>query len=81
MLLCALQVSFDKDVELTQMNEYEILQILMGDCRERLAAYKLSFEEDVKLAQQRDLTPKARLACKCVGLHEGVCVVVHQVTV
>lgn len=57
-LLPLLQVSFEADVELSQMNEYEILQILMGDCRERLAAYKKSYEEDVKIAQQRTLTPK-----------------------
>ena len=33
------------------MNEYEILQILMGDCREKLQAYTLSLEEDIKLMQ------------------------------
>jgi hypothetical protein len=31
-----LQVSFDRDLVLSQLNEYEILQLLMGDCRERL---------------------------------------------
>ncbi|GIL70833.1 hypothetical protein Vretimale_3919 [Volvox reticuliferus] len=58
------KVSFEKDVELSQMNEYEILQILMGDCRERLAAYSKSYEEDVKIAQDPDLAPKERLAVK-----------------
>lgn len=58
------KVSFEKDVELSQMNEYEILQLLMGDCRERLQAYTLSTEEDVKLAQQRNLDAKQRLAVK-----------------
>ncbi|PNH12803.1 hypothetical protein TSOC_000234 [Tetrabaena socialis] len=58
------KVSFDKDVELSQMNEYEILQILMGDCRERLAVYTKSYEEDVKIAQQPALSPRERLAVK-----------------
>ncbi|GLC74385.1 hypothetical protein PLESTF_001507400 [Pleodorina starrii] len=58
------KVSFETDVELSQMNEYEILQILMGDCRERLAAYTKSYEEDVKIAQQPGLSPKERLAVR-----------------
>ncbi len=45
------QVSFEQDVELSQMNEYEILQLLMGDCREKLQAYSQNYEEDVKMAQ------------------------------
>lgn len=47
----ALQVSFEQDLVLSQMNEYEILQLLMGDCREKLQAYKLSMEEDIKISQ------------------------------
>lgn len=35
-------MSFDSDVVLSQMNEYEVLQLLMGDCRERIAAYPTS---------------------------------------
>ncbi|KAG2498938.1 hypothetical protein HYH03_003128 [Edaphochlamys debaryana] len=58
------KISFEKDIELSQMNEYEILQILMGDCRERLAVYPKSYEEDVKIAQQRDLNPRERIAVK-----------------
>ncbi|GFH16603.1 uncharacterized protein HaLaN_13049 [Haematococcus lacustris] len=57
-------VSFEQDVVLSQLNEYEILQIMMGDCRERLQAYSYSLEEDIKLAQQRDLSPEELLACK-----------------
>jgi len=58
------KVSFDTDVELSQMNEYEILQLLMGDCRERLQEYTDSYEEDIKIAQGRTLTPKERLGVK-----------------
>jgi hypothetical protein len=30
------------------MNEYEVLQLLMGECRERLAEYKGNLEEEIK---------------------------------
>ena len=58
------QVSFDADVELSQMNEYEILQLLMGDCRDKLSAYGPSIEEETKSLQSPDLTPRERLATK-----------------
>ncbi|GFR43931.1 hypothetical protein Agub_g5069, partial [Astrephomene gubernaculifera] len=58
------KVTFEKDVELSQMNEYEVLQLLMGDCRERLASYGSSYEEDVKTAQQAELGAKERLAVR-----------------
>ena len=47
----SLQVSFEQDIILSQMNEYEVLQLLMGDCRERLALYSSSLEEDIKIVQ------------------------------
>jgi histone-lysine N-methyltransferase SETD3 len=53
-----LQVSFEQDVELSQINEYEVLQLLMGDCRDRLQTYKLSTEEEIKVSQ---------VSCVCVG--------------
>lgn len=56
------QVRFDEDVIVDQMNEYEILQLLLGECRTRLAAYTNTLEEDVKALQQPDLDPKERLA-------------------
>ena len=58
------KVSFEQDVVLSQMNEYEVLQLLMGDCRERLAAYRKSLEEDIKINQQSDLSTKEKLAVK-----------------
>jgi hypothetical protein len=48
-----LQVNFEQDVVISQMNEYEVLQLLMGECRESLAAYKTSLEEDTKIMQVR----------------------------
>lgn len=59
------KVSFDQDMVLSQMNEYEVLQLLMGDCRERLQAYKLTLEEDIKTVQQgAGLSPQALLAAR-----------------
>lgn len=58
------QVNFEQDVIISQMNEYEVLQLLMGDCREGLAAYKTSMEDDTKLLQQRDLSARERLAAR-----------------
>ena len=52
-LVLLLQVSFEKDIMLSDLNEYEILQLLMGDCRERLQAYNLSVEEEIKYSQVR----------------------------
>jgi hypothetical protein len=36
----ALQVSFEQDIIISQANEYEVLQLLLGECRERLMAYE-----------------------------------------
>ena len=49
------KISFEKDVVVSTMNEYEVLQILLGDCKERLNQYADStIESDVKLLQQLD---------------------------
>ncbi len=45
------KVSFESDVVVSQMNEYEVLQLLMGDCRERLQEYSTSLEEEIKTLQ------------------------------
>lgn len=47
------QVNFEQDIILSDLNEYEILQILMGDCRERLQAYPMTVEEEIKYSQVR----------------------------
>lgn len=58
------KVSFEEDVLLNQMNEYEVLQLLMGDCRERLSGYVGNAEDEVKLLQQTDLGTRERLAAQ-----------------
>ena len=47
------------------MNEYETLQLMMGDCRERLAGYAGTIEDEVKLLQRaRELRPPEVLAAR-----------------
>ncbi|KAF6255082.1 rubisco small subunit N-methyltransferase [Scenedesmus sp. NREL 46B-D3] len=58
------KVNFEQDTIISQMNEYEVLQLLMGECRESLAAYKTSLEEDTKLMQQPSVTGRERLAVR-----------------
>ena len=55
-------VTFDSDVVVSVENEYEVLQLLMGDLRERLQAYAGEAEEEVKDLQRRDLGRRQRLA-------------------
>ncbi len=60
-------MSFDQDVVLSQLNEYEVLQLLMGDCRERLQGYQTNLEDDLKLVQQaarQGLTTQQWLAAR-----------------
>jgi histone-lysine N-methyltransferase SETD3 len=58
------KVSFADDVAVSQVNEYEVLQLLMGECRERLQAYELTYEEEIKNLQSPSLTGRARLAAR-----------------
>ena len=55
-------VQFDADVVISQENEYEILQLLMADVRERLQGYATQYEDDLKELQRRDLGWKERAA-------------------
>eukprot|EP01025_Chloroclados_australasicus_P026878 TRINITY_DN26696_c0_g2_i1.p2 TRINITY_DN26696_c0_g2~~TRINITY_DN26696_c0_g2_i1.p2 ORF type:complete len:501 (-),score=29.89 TRINITY_DN26696_c0_g2_i1:203-1489(-) len=58
------KISFDNDVIISQSNEYEVLQLLMAECRDRIGAFKTQYEQDVKLIQAENLTLEERLACK-----------------
>lgn len=59
------KVSFEKDIILSQMNEYEVLQLLMGDCRERLQGYTYTLEEELKVVQGGGaLKPRELLAAR-----------------
>lgn len=37
---CAVQVTFEQDVVLSQANEYEVLQLLLADMRDRLTSFE-----------------------------------------
>ena len=38
-VMVLLQVTFEQDVILSQANEYEVLQLLLGECKTRLGGY------------------------------------------
>jgi histone-lysine N-methyltransferase SETD3 len=57
-------VSFDADTVISPANEYEVLQLLLGECKERLTAYSGSAEDDAKLLQNPALAPRARVAAQ-----------------
>ena len=40
MCFAAMQVTFEQDVILSPANEYEVLQLLLGECKTRLGSYE-----------------------------------------
>ena len=56
------KANFEEDVIISQENEYEILQLVMGDLREWLQQYEGGLEEDVKELQRTDLSHRDRMA-------------------
>ena len=57
-------VSFEADTPVSPANEYEVLQLLLGECRDRLAGYEGPAEEDTKMLQRPGLPPRAALAAR-----------------
>jgi len=49
-----MKVSFQEDKIVSVMNEYEILQILMGDCRELMSEYDTNEEDELNLLKNVD---------------------------
>lgn len=60
------RVTFERDVMINDLNEYEVLQLLMGDCRERLSEYETAgnTDDEIKSLQDRSLPPRQRLAAQ-----------------
>lgn len=56
------KITFDQDVIVSPENEYEVLQLIMSDLRDRNQAYDTQYEEDLKELQRRDLQPRERVA-------------------
>ena len=58
-------VSFEEDRIVSPMNEYEVLQLLMGDAREMLAEYESSSEEyELLQLKEKGLSERARTAAR-----------------
>lgn len=55
-------VNFEVDRIISPENEYEILQLLMGDLRERLQGYATQYEDDIKELQRSDIDRRERAA-------------------
>lgn len=58
------RVNFEEDVIISPNNEYEVLQLLLADCRDRFTAYGDNMESDTKLLQQKELSKAERLAAQ-----------------
>lgn len=56
-----MKVDFEDDGIISQLNEYETLQILMGDCRDILSGFQSNVEDDRKELQNPELTERERL--------------------
>lgn len=57
-------VTFDSDVVISQLNEYEVLQLLLGECKERLGNYGGAAEDDLKTLQRPDSARRERVAAR-----------------
>ncbi|CAK9209642.1 unnamed protein product [Sphagnum troendelagicum] len=58
------KVIFDRDVILDQANEYEVLMILMGECRSRLGNYEGGLDDELRLLKNKKLSSKERVAAQ-----------------
>lgn len=57
------RVNFKRDNMVSTSNEYEVLMILMSECRDRLTAYETDLEEDYKLSMRGSkMSAEERLA-------------------
>ena len=56
------KITFEQDVIVSPENEYEVLQLIMGDLRERMQSYSNQYEDDLKDLQRRDIGRRERVA-------------------
>jgi protein-histidine N-methyltransferase len=56
--------SFTEDKIISPMNEYETLQLLMADCRDRMSAYETNEEDELLLQKRDDVSLKVRNASR-----------------
>ncbi|KAL3145868.1 hypothetical protein ABBQ38_015239 [Trebouxia sp. C0009 RCD-2024] len=65
------KVNFEQDSVVSQSNEYEVLQLLLADMRDRLTAYPGSIEDELKLLQNKKL-PERQWAAAQLRFSEKV---------
>ncbi|CAM6111078.1 unnamed protein product [Calypogeia fissa] len=58
------KIAFDRDVIIDQSNEYEILMLLMGDCRVRLQGYSGNSDDETRIANDKNCSPKEKVAAQ-----------------
>lgn len=58
------KIVFDKDLIVSEANEYEVLTLLLTECRNRLSNFEQSLDDNVRLLNRKDISPKERVAAK-----------------
>lgn len=58
------KIVFDKDVIVDQANEYEVLTLLLTECRTRLSNFDRSLDDEIRLVNSKDISPKENVAAK-----------------
>lgn len=58
------KIVFDKDVIVNPANEYEVLTLLLSECRNRLSNFDGSLDDEIRLLNSGKLSPKEKVAAK-----------------
>lgn len=58
------KIVFDKDIIVNEANEYEVLTLLLSECRNRLSNFDRSLDDEVRLLNSTDISPKEKVAAK-----------------
>lgn len=58
------KIAFDKDIIVNEANEYEVLTLLLTECRNRLSNFDRSLDDEIGLLNSKDISPKERVAAK-----------------
>lgn len=58
------KIVFDKDIMLDQANEYECLQLLMGECRTKLGNYEGGVDDEIRLLKNKKISQRERVAAQ-----------------
>ncbi|MCO5568958.1 hypothetical protein L7F22_022661 [Adiantum nelumboides] len=56
------KIVFDKDIIVSEANEYEVLTLLLTECRNRLTGFENSLDDNVRLLNRKDISEKERVA-------------------